>query len=84
MILGVNLTNQDSIRDVESFVQEFGLTYPILLDREGSVGYLYQVNGLPTTFFLNREGVIRTVLVGGPMSETFIRSKIEALIKEAP
>jgi peroxiredoxin len=84
VILGVNLTNQDLVRDVESFVQEFGLTYPILLDREGSVGYLYQVNGLPTTFFLNREGVIRTVLVGGPMSETFIRSKIEALIKEAP
>lgn len=84
MILGVNLTNQDSVRDVEAFVQEFGLTYPILLDRDGSVGYLYQVNGLPTTFFVNRDGIIRTVLVGGPMSETFIRSKIEALIKEAP
>ena len=84
LILGVNLTNQDSVRDVESFAQEFGLTYPILLDRDGSVGYLYQVNGLPTTFFVNRDGIIRTVLVGGPMSETFIRSKIEALIKETP
>lgn len=84
VILGVNLTNQDSISEVDSFVQEFGLTYPILLDRDGRVGYLYQVKGLPTTFFINREGVIRTVLVGGPMSETFIRSKIEALLKEVP
>lgn len=84
VILGINLTDQDSISEVDSFVQEFGLTYPILLDRDGRVGYLYQVKGLPTTFFINREGVIRTVLVGGPMSETFIRSKIEALLKEVP
>ena len=85
VILGVNLTNQDVISEVESFVQEFSLTYPILLDRDGTVSStLYQIKGLPSTFFVNREGIIRTVLVGGPMSETFIRSKIEALLKEVP
>ncbi len=84
VILGVNLTDQDSLRDVESFVQEFELTYPIPLDRDGGVGFLYQIQGLPTTFFINREGIIRTVVVGGPMSETFIRSKIEALLREVP
>ena len=83
VILGVNLTDQDSLNAVESFVREFGLTYPILLDRDGAVGILYQLNGLPTTFFISREGIIRTVVVGGPMSETFIRSKIESLLKEA-
>lgn len=85
VILGVNLTNQDVIGEVESFVQEFGLTYPILLDRDGTVGStLYQIKGLPSTFFVNRDGIIRTVLVGGPMSEAFIRSKIEALLQEVP
>lgn len=84
VILGVNLTDQDSLNDVEAFVQEFSLTYPILLDRDGNVSNsLYQIKGLPSTFFVNRNGVIRTVVVGGPMSETFIRSKIEALLKEA-
>ncbi len=83
VILGVNLTNQDSEDAVKSFVQEFGLTFPILLDRNGSVSYLYQIKGLPTTFFINREGVIRTVVVGGPMSDTFIRSNIEKLLKES-
>ena len=83
VILGLNLTDQDSLKDVEAFVQEFGLTYPVLLDHDGSVGLMYQLNGLPTTFFINREGIIRTVVVGGPMSETFIRSKIEALLKDA-
>ena len=83
VILGVNLTDQDSVSDVESFVQEFKLTYPILLDRDGRVSNSYQIEGLPTTFFINREGIIRTLVVGGPMSETFIRSKIETLLKEA-
>ena len=84
VILGVDLTNQDSLSDVQAFVREFSLTYPILLDRDGKVSNaLYQIKGLPSTFFVNREGIIRTVVVGGPMSETFIRSKIEALLKEA-
>ena len=85
VILGVNLTNQDVVSEVESFVHEFQLTYPILLDRDGSVSSsLYQIKGLPSTFFVNREGIIRTMLVGGPMSEAFIRSKIEALLQEVP
>jgi len=85
VILGVDLTNQDSLSDVQSFVQEFKLTYPILLDRDGSVSNtLYQIKGLPSTFFVNREGIIRTAVVGGPMSETFIRSKIEAMLREVP
>ena len=84
VVLGVNLTDQDSLPDIKSFVQEYKLTYPILLDRDGAIGLLYQINGLPTTFFINRKGVIRTVIVGGPMSETFIRSKIEALLQELP
>ena len=84
IILGLNVTNQDSERDIPPFVKEFGLTFPILLDRDGSVSALYQLRGLPTTYFVNREGIIRTVVVGGPMNETFIRSKIEALLQENP
>jgi cytochrome c biogenesis protein CcmG/thiol:disulfide interchange protein DsbE len=84
VILGLNVTNQDSEKDIPPFVKEFGLTFPILLDRDGSVSTLYQLRGLPTTFFVNREGIIRTVVIGGPMNETFIRSKIEALLQEIP
>jgi len=84
VVLGLNVTNQDSEKDIPPFVDEFGLTFPILLDRDGSVSALYQLKGLPTTYFVNREGIIRTVVVGGPMNETFIRSKIEALLQEIP
>ncbi len=84
IILGLNVTNQDSEKDIPTFVKEFGLTFPILLDRDGSASTLYQLKALPTTYFINRKGIIRTVVIGGPMTETFIRSKIEALVQEVP
>lgn len=81
-VIGLNLTSQDSERAVTAFVQELDLTFPIALDRDGSVGNRYQLMGLPTTFFIDSQGVIQSVVVGGPMSETLIQSKVEALFQE--
>jgi len=84
VILGVNTTNQDSEADAAAFVRDYELTFPIPLDRDGSVSMRYALRGLPTTFFIDREGIIRSVVVGGPMSEAVIRSKVEDLLKETP
>ena len=84
VVLGVNTTNQDSEADAAAFVRQYGLTFPIPLDRDGSVSVRYALRGLPTTFFIDREGIIRSVVVGGPMSEAVIRSKVEDLLKETP
>jgi thiol-disulfide isomerase/thioredoxin len=80
VILGVNTTVQDNEAKAASFVQEYGLTFPIPLDRDGSVSARYALGGLPTTFFIDREGIIRSVILGGPMSEAVIRSKVEDLM----
>ena len=84
VVLGVNTTNQDSEADAAAFVREYGLTFPIPLDRDGSVSVRYALRGLPTTFFIDRKGIIRSVVVGGPMSEAVIRSNVEDLLKETP
>lgn len=84
VVLGVNTTNQDNEADAAAFVLEYGLTFPIPLDRDGSVSSRYGLRGLPTTFFIDRKGIIRSVVVGGPMSEAVIRSKVEDLLKETP
>ena len=51
VVLGVNTTYQDSEPDAAAFVREYGLTFPIPLDRDGSVSQRYALSGLPTTFF---------------------------------
>ncbi|MEO5886773.1 MAG: TlpA disulfide reductase family protein [Anaerolineales bacterium] len=82
VVIGLNLTSQDSESDVRAFVQEFGVTFPVALDRDGSVRDRYQLLGLPSTFFIDQRGIIRSVVVGGPMSEAIIQSNIEDLLQE--
>jgi cytochrome c biogenesis protein CcmG/thiol:disulfide interchange protein DsbE len=81
-VLAVNTTYQDREAEVASFVTQFGLTFPILLDKTGAVSNRYALRGLPSTYFVDRKGIIRSVVVGGPMSEALIRSKIQDLLEE--
>jgi len=79
-VLAVNTTFQDNESDVRAFVQEFDLTFPILLDVTGSVSQRYQLRALPTTFFVDRRGVIQEVVLGGPMSKALIESNVAKLL----
>jgi peroxiredoxin len=83
-VLAINMTYQDSETGAVEFVQELGLTFPVLLDRTGEVGYQYQLRSLPTTFFVDRQGVIRQVILGGPMSEVTLQTALESLLSEEP
>lgn len=84
LILAVNATFQDRPADISAFVSQHGLTFPILLDTEGRVNHLYQVHSLPTTFFIGRDGRIRDVVIGGPMSSASLRMRADSLLQETP
>ena len=84
VVLAVNSTSQDSLADIAPFAQEYGLTFPILLDLDGAVARLYLLRSLPTTYFIDREGIIQEVVVGGPMAEALIRTRVEALLEGRP
>jgi cytochrome c biogenesis protein CcmG, thiol:disulfide interchange protein DsbE len=80
-ILAVNMTSQDNPETIMPFVQERGLTYPILLDENGEVAKAYQMKSLPSSFFINRDGTIHEVVIGGPMAEATLRTRIEEILK---
>jgi DsbE subfamily thiol:disulfide oxidoreductase len=61
-VLAVN--NQESVDRVKPFVEEMGLTYEILMDKDGSVATQYQVLGFPTTYFIDPNGIIKFLHVG--------------------
>ena len=48
---------------VRNYASEFGMTHPVLLDRDGKVSKLYQIYAIPTEFFIDSEGIIRTMLI---------------------
>lgn len=72
-ILAVNLTNMDKGRDdIEAFVKEYGLTFPIPLDEEGNAGTTYQAFTIPTSYILDEKGIITKKIVG-PMDENMMK-----------
>jgi cytochrome c biogenesis protein CcmG, thiol:disulfide interchange protein DsbE len=83
-ILAVNTTFQDDRTSAENFVASLGLTFPILFDLDGSVSQRYQVRSMPTSFFIDHSGIIRRVVIGGPMSEGLLRAEVERLLNEQP
>jgi len=62
VVLGVNQAEDRAT--VRAFLNELGLTFPVVLDTQYEVADRYSVNSLPTTFFIDRDGVIRDIVVG--------------------
>ncbi len=64
-ILAVNLTQTEtSQEDVIKFVENFGLTFPVLLDENLSVSDTYQVHAYPTSYLLDSNGHIQFISIG--------------------
>ncbi len=77
VILAVNVgQDHDTARD---FIDAIGISYDTLLDRESEVAGAYGVVGLPTTFFVDRDGRIRAKILGEADRETFERMLVETL-----
>lgn len=81
VILAIDLTFQDTVSDVEAFVKEFGMTFPVLLDSDGAVtNERYRLLGLPMSVFVNREGIVTRVHIGamtGDQIDEFVGEILE-------
>jgi peroxiredoxin len=83
VVLGVNTTFQDDETSARAAIRDWGVTFPIAFDRDGATSRQYRVQAMPTTFFIGRDGVIRDIVFGGPLSEALIASKIEKLMSNS-
>jgi peroxiredoxin len=49
---------------VGAFVQEQGLTFPVIVDEPGAIAARYAIHGIPFTYFINQSGVIERSVMG--------------------
>ncbi len=74
-ILAINVRQA---RDTTAnFVGKLDISYDTLLDQAGEVARTYGVIGLPTTFFVDGNGLLQTRILGESTPETF-----EGIIQE--
>jgi cytochrome c biogenesis protein CcmG/thiol:disulfide interchange protein DsbE len=79
-IYGLNY--KDERQDALNWLEEFGDPYTtILVDADGRVGIDYGVYGVPETFVIDRNGVIRYKQIG-PVTEEALTNRIIPLVKE--
>jgi peroxiredoxin len=78
-IVAVNVQESESV--ISPFADDFGVDFPVALDRSGEVAEEYRIIGLPTTYFIDREGVVRDVFEG-PFSEQLQDTPVQGAIGE--
>ncbi|MFX3673920.1 MAG: redoxin domain-containing protein [Paenisporosarcina sp.] len=77
-ILAINLTSGDRVSSVKEFVKSYGLTFPIPMDKEGTIGQKYQAVTIPTSYMIDTSGRIQNKIIG-PMDEKMIKNFIANL-----
>jgi thiol-disulfide isomerase/thioredoxin len=60
----VSINLQESASQVKQFFKDFKLTFTALLDSDGEVGAHFMITAIPTTFILNKEGIIIGKVMG--------------------
>lgn len=75
-IVAVNMTGtEDRPDDVQPFIDELEITFPILMDEELHVTDTYEVIAYPTSYFIDKNGTIH-YKVFGAVNEDFIKKQI--------
>jgi len=77
VVIGLNLQEGGDL--ISPFARDFGIDYPILIDRDGDVGNEYDLLGLPTTYFIDANGVIQSVY-RGPLQDTQNDTNVQGAI----
>ncbi len=78
VVIGINMG--EAVSPVRQYVEDLHITFPILLDADQTAAAQYQVIGLPTTFFIDGQGIVRASQVG-PLDEDSLQSYLDRLSK---
>ncbi len=64
VIMAVSIDRVTTTKDIPPFVKSLNLTFPILVDSWGKTDKPYKRMGVPETFLIDREGIIREIVIG--------------------
>ncbi len=84
VVLSVNLTfsQENEKESVKNFINEYDITFPVVLDETGDVAEMYRVRSIPTNIFIKPNGIIHSSFSGALNKEGFIEKVKEAQASE--
>ncbi|HUG35029.1 MAG TPA: TlpA disulfide reductase family protein [Anaerolineales bacterium] len=79
VFLGVDYVDTET--DARVYLKKFGITFANGPDLATRISQYFRIKGVPETYFIDREGVLRYVQVGPFVNADQIRAQIEPLLK---
>ena len=85
VVLAVSIDRVTTKKDIPPFVNSMNLTFPILVDSWGQTDKRYKLMGVPETYIIDQEGILREKVIG-PRDWTVLDNlkNITALLKGGP
>jgi peroxiredoxin len=77
VVLTINVGDRAS--DVKDYMASRGITYPVLLDTQGTVAQTYGIPGVPVTFFIDSQGIAKAYKIGAFQSAKAMESAISSV-----
>ncbi len=70
----------ESPAKVREFMESNNFSFPVLLDGEEKIAEQYNIRGIPTTIFIDKQGLIRAMRVGAFPSKAAIEEDLTKII----
>ena len=83
-VVGVSMDDEGDQKDVAKFARENSINYPILLGKEKVAAQYGGIDYLPTTFYIDRNGVVMDRVFGQPGTRDEIEQNIKRAIASKP
>lgn len=78
VVLAVNIGETEV--SVKPFKNRYQLTFPIPMDQKKEITQLYGIGPIPTTYFIDKNGIVQNIIIGGPMSEQTITDNMRQIM----
>jgi len=78
VILAVN--SGESSAKAKEFIQYYGYSFPVLLDSQGIVSQEYKIRFFPTSYFIDKDGIIQLKVIGSFPSKEAIEKNLGTII----
>jgi len=80
-VIAVSIDARDDAAEIREFLRIAGVTFPVLHDADERISRLFRATGVPETFLIDREGVLRHRWIG-QISRDQVRSAARDLLEE--
>lgn len=80
LVVGVQTQDRDARAAGRAFIDQFGLSFPNVIDNDSRVSIAYGLFGVPETFFVAADGTLSSKHAG-PVTEAMMLERIEAMLR---